>query len=103
MAGVERKTCTLKERVRARRSKMPYKKIPKIMTSDLVKDVAGWLNQFPTKSSLIPTMGARTLITGVQYDYKLHCRVEFGQYCQVHKDEDRKIVWSWRGPLEPLL
>ena len=90
MGGTERKTRTLKERVRARRSQMPYTKLPKVMTSDLVKDVVSWLNQFPTKSSLIPTMGARPLITGVHYDYRLHCRVEFGQYCQVHEDKGRK-------------
>ena len=90
VAGIERKTRTLKERVRARRSQMPYLKIPKIMTSDLVRDVVAWLNQFPTKSSLIPSMGARTLITGVQFDYHLHCRVEFGQYCEVHEDRDKK-------------
>ena len=29
VAVVERKTCTLKERLRARRSKIPYKKLPK--------------------------------------------------------------------------
>ena len=69
---------------------MPYTKLPKVMTSDLVKDVVFWLNQFPTKSSLVPTMVARPLITGVHYDYLLHCMVEFGQYCQVHEDKDRK-------------
>ena len=26
----------------------------------------------------------------MHYDYLLHCRVEFGQYCQVHEDKDRK-------------
>ena len=52
---------------------MPFKKLPKVMTSDLVKDVVSWLNQFPNKSSLIPTVGARSLITGVQFDFLLHC------------------------------
>ena len=90
VSGIERKTRTLKERVRARRSQIPYKRIPKVMTSDLVRDVVSWLNQFPNKSSLIPTIGAGPLITGVQYDYQTHCRVEFGQYCEVHEDSDRK-------------
>ena len=93
VVGIGRKTCTLKERVRTRQSKMPYTRIPRIMTSDLVKDVVSLLNQFPTKSSLVPTMGARPLITGVHFDYHLHCRVEFGQYCEVHEDTDRKTVW----------
>ena len=60
------------------------------MTVDLAKDVVAWLNTFPSKTSLLPYIGMRTLITGVQFDYRLHCRVEFGQYCQVHKDKDRK-------------
>ena len=80
----------LKEQVRARRTALPYSKIPIIMSVDLAKDVVAWLNSFPSKSSLLPYVGMRTLMTGVQYDYKLHCQVEFGQYCQVHKDKDRK-------------
>ena len=88
--GIERKTRTLKERVRAGRSQMPFKKIPKVMTSDLVKDVVSWLNRFHNKSSMIPTVGARSLITGVQFDFLLHCQVEFGQYCEVHEDQDIK-------------
>ena len=90
VAGVEQKTRLLKERMRSKRTSLPYKKIPIIMTVDLAKDVVAWLNSFPSKTSLLPYMGTRTLITGVQFDYKLHCRVEFGQYCQVHKDKDRK-------------
>ena len=90
VSGIERKTRVLKERVRARRSALPYKKMPIIMTVDLAKDVVSWLNSFPSKSALMPNVGVRSLITGVQFDYNLHCRVEFGQYCQVHEDKDRK-------------
>ena len=75
---------------------MPFTKIPMVMTSDLVWDVVAWLNQFPNKNILNPTMGARSLITGVQFDFLLHCRVEFGQYCEVHKDKDIKTVLKWR-------
>ena len=77
VAGIERKTRVLKERVRARRSALPYKKRA-IVTIDLVKDVVAWLNSFPSKSALIPSVGVRSLITGVQFDYNLHCCVEFG-------------------------
>ena len=90
MAGIECKTRVLKERVRARRSALPYDKLPIIVTIDLVKDVVTWLNSFPSKSALVPSVGVRSLITGVQFDYNLHCRVEFGQYCEVHEDKDRK-------------
>ena len=67
---------------------MPYRRIPKVMTSDLVRDMVGWSNQLPNKSSLIPTVGAGPLITGVQYDYQTHYRVEFGHYYKVHEDKD---------------
>ena len=69
---------------------MPYQRLPAIMTSDLVRDVVAWFNQFPSRNSVISTVGMRQLMTGVQFDYRIHCRVEFGQYCQVHEDKDRK-------------
>ena len=90
VAGIERETRVLKEWVRARWSTMPYQKIPIIMITELAKDVVTWLNSFPSKSSLVQTVGVRALITGVNFDYALHCWAEFGQYCQVHEDKDRK-------------
>ena len=47
VAGIERKTRVVKARVRARWSVLPYKKIPVIMTVEMVKDVITWLNSFP--------------------------------------------------------
>lgn len=60
------------------------------MVSELTKDVVSWLNQFPSKSCVVRNAGPQTLMTGQQFDYKIHCRVEFGQYCQVHEDKQAK-------------
>ena len=90
VAGVERKTRLLKERIRCRWSQLPYEKIPSLMVSELAKDVVGWLNQFPTKSGIYSNVGLRTIMSGIQYDYRKHCRVEFGQYYQVHEDKENK-------------
>lgn len=86
VAGIERKTRVLKEQVRARWSVMPYSKIPRIMVTELVKDVVAWLNIFLCKGGMSRVLGPRAIMTGIQFDYRLHCRVEFGQYCQVHED-----------------
>ena len=61
VSGIERKTRLLKERVRARRSALPFKKIPIIMTVDLTKDVVSWLNRFPSKLLLMPNIGVKSL------------------------------------------
>lgn len=73
VVGIERTTTVLKETVRARWSVMPYNKIPIIMITELAKDVVTWLNSFPSKSSMISTMGVKALVTGVHFNYRTHC------------------------------
>ena len=68
----------------------PLQKMPVIMVIELVKDIVSWLNQFPSKGCIVPNMGPRTYLTGEVYDYKLHCKAEFGHYCQGHDDPDAK-------------
>jgi hypothetical protein len=86
--AIERQIRTIKERVRAQRSRLPFKKLPKALIEGLVLDSIKWLNTFPTKGGLSKQYGARTLLTGVKLDFNIHCRIEIGSYAQVHEEPD---------------
>ena len=45
-----------------------------------------WLNAFPPKSGVSESLIPHTLLTGVKFDYKCHCKLSFGAYAQVHED-----------------
>ena len=87
VADIERFIRVIKERARAMRSSMPYKKIPKRLIQAIIAHCCRWLNVFPPKNS-ISSISPRTLITGVKLDYSKHCRIEVGAYAQVHEETD---------------
>jgi len=83
---VERQIRVVKERVRGLYHALPYQVIPKVMMVHLAYYVVGWLNNFPVKGGVSKTLSPRALITGVQLDHNKHCRLEFGEYVQVHEE-----------------
>ena len=50
-----------------------------------------WLNMFPRKGAISPTMSPRTLLTGLTMNYNRHCRLEFGEYVQTHEEHDNSL------------
>ncbi len=47
-----------------------------------------WLNAFPPKGGVSPTISPRSLISGVPLDFKKHCQLAFGSYAQTHHELD---------------
>ena len=55
------------------------------MLVEIVNNCALWLNMFPPKGG-IRSASPRTLITGIQLDYKKKYRLTFGSYVKVHEE-----------------
>ena len=85
---IERQIRVIKERARARRSRLPFDKLPKLLISDMLMDIVTWLNNFPPKGGISKTISPRMLLTGVKFDYNKHCKVEFGSYVQTHEEHE---------------
>ena len=89
VGDIERFIRTIKERVRATFSRLPYKKyIPKLIISHLLGNAMTWLNSFPPTSGISDTISPRTLMTGVRMDFNKHCWIEFGAYAQTHEEDE---------------
>ena len=65
---IERRIRVVKERVRATKAMLPFKKTPKAMIIESVFNATLWLNSFPSKNSLSKTMSPRSIVTGILID-----------------------------------
>jgi hypothetical protein len=54
-----------------------------------------WLNAFPVKSGISQTFSPRELLLRWRLDYKKHCRVLPGTYCEVH---DKPVPTNMMAP-----
>jgi hypothetical protein len=78
---VERQIRFLKERIRAVRLMIPYKKIPKWFTIEMVHKVTMLINSLPKKNGIHLILSPREIVTGK----KCRCpSIKIGQYVQGH-------------------
>ena len=85
---VERYIRTIKERVRAIASVLPFRQYPPCLIAEMVYNAVFWLNTFPHKDGVHATISPRTLITGLGIDINKHCKLPFSTYVQVHEEGD---------------
>ena len=86
---IERYIRTVKERIRAQWSRLPYRaKMPRLITIELVKQSVAWLNSFPPKGGVSETLSPRVIMTGIKMDCKKHCRMPFGDCAQAYEKTD---------------
>jgi hypothetical protein len=92
--SVERQIRFLKERIRAVRLMMPYTKLPKRFTIEMVHRVTMLINSLPKQNGLHSIISPREIVTGK----KFRCpSIRIGQYVQGHTggtnstDQERSI------------
>ena len=90
---IERLIRTVKDPVRSAGATMTFKHISKLMIVHLVASVIFWLNAFPPSTpgvELSYTKGPGQLILGNTVDYKKFCRLQTGEYVQVHQEDETR-------------
>lgn len=80
---VERSIRTLKERTRAAIHGLPFKRHPTQLIIANVRHHNSWLNRFSAKDGVSSTLSQRQIVWGDSPDFALHCRLEFGSYCEI--------------------
>jgi hypothetical protein len=83
---IERRIRTVKERVRGLVHTIPFQKIPTIMIVHIAVFSVMWLNFFPPKGGISPTLSPQTILTQIRIDHDKHCWLLFGAYAQVHAE-----------------
>ena len=72
------------ERTRGLIAALPFTHIPRRMKIEFVYFIVLCLNAFPVKSGVSGTYSPRELVLHRKLDYKKHCQVFPGSYCEVH-------------------
>ena len=74
----------MKKRVRAVCSVLPFMMLHKLIVTNAVYYAVLWLNAFPVKSGISDKMSPRAVVTCTNLNWKKHCQLTFGTYCEVH-------------------
>ena len=75
---------TIKERTWWVIATLPFKRIPRRLKIKFVYFVVLWLNAFPVQSRISDVYSPQELLVRWQLDYKKHCCVLPGSYCEMH-------------------
>jgi hypothetical protein len=97
VSEAERTIQTAKERIRGLLATLPFSHVPKRMKIEFIYFVILWLNAFPVKSRISQTISLRELLMRWRLDYKKHCRVQPGTYCEVHDEPVPTNTMAWRS------
>ena len=88
---IERYIRTIKERTRSTWHSMPFEYVPRIIVIHLVHNAVFWLNAFPSPSGISAKHSPQYLMTGKKIDRKLHARLEFREYVQMHEEHSNDM------------
>jgi len=86
ISKAERSIRTIIERLRGIASTLPFEFIPRRLKMEFIYFVVLWLNAFPTKSRISATYSSQGPLVCWKLDYKKHCRVLPGTYCETHDE-----------------
>jgi hypothetical protein len=99
VGDIERFIRTLKERMRAIYTTLPFKHVPPRVVIEMAKHAVYWLNAFHHPNGVSNSLSPRTIITGQTVDFNWHCKYEFGQYVQTHEQHDKGMAPRTIGAL----
>ena len=99
VGDIERFIRTVKERMRAIYNTLPFHKVPTRLVAEMAKACVFWLNSLPPHSNFGNELSPRTIVTGQKLDFKRHCRFQFGEYVQTHKEHDNSMMSRTVGAL----
>ena len=82
---------TIKERSRGIYNNIPFQKLPGQIIVYFISLVIFWLNALPPSPSIVRDLRPQHITTGIMVDYVKYCRLQFGEYAQVHETQDNVI------------
>jgi hypothetical protein len=86
MSEAEQGIRMIKERVRGLIMMLPFEHILGRMKIEFIYFCILWLNVFPVHSGISAMHSPRELMVRWKLDYKRHCQVVPGTYCEVHNE-----------------
>jgi hypothetical protein len=96
VSEAERMIWMVKERTRGLLATLPFLKIPRRMIIKFVYFMVLWINAFPVKTGISTQCSPwEELLVWWRLDYKKHCWVPPGTYCEVHDEPVPMNTMTW--------
>ena len=73
--------------------------MPRQLVIEMVYAANYCLNMFPRPGGMSKTLSPRTLLTGQSWSYTTHCKLEFDNYVQTHKEHDNSMATRTIGAI----
>ena len=84
VGDIERLIHVIEERVRSIRAGLPFRRLPRWVLIKMVTFVMFWFNSFSPKGGVSRIYSPCTIVMGTTVSQRLHCRLPFGSYSEVH-------------------
>ena len=84
VGDIERLIHVIEERVRSIRAGLPFRRLPRWVLIKMVTFVMFWFNSFSPKGGVSRIYSPCTIVMGTTVSQRLHCRLPFGSYAEVH-------------------
>ncbi|KAL7463813.1 hypothetical protein ACHAXS_004166 [Conticribra weissflogii] len=88
VGDIEQQIQTIKEQCQGITNTLLFKKMPAQMMVELIYFCTMWLNALPNKNGVSAEYSPREIVVRQAVNYKKHCQVPFGVYCEVFEDQD---------------
>jgi len=62
------------------------------MLIEMVMASVFWLNMFPPIDGVSDKLSPQAIVTGMTFDYNMHCQEEFGACVQTHEEHDNSMA-----------
>eukprot|EP00956_Cyclotella_meneghiniana_P039836 scaffold180856_cov40-Cyclotella_meneghiniana.AAC.1 len=102
VGDIERGIRFIEERARSTVSELPFKHcMPDVFIIHLVYFVVMWINAFVADNGVSSVYSPKEIVTGLKFDFKLHCKARFGAY--VEASEDAEITNTIKDRTQPCI
>ena len=99
VGNVEQCIQTIKERMQAVYNTLPYRQMPPRLIIEMAKHAVFWLNAFRQPNGIGGNRSPRSIVVGTNINYSRHCKYQFGEYVQTHKEHDNSMMPRMIGAL----
>ena len=71
---------------------LPYRQVPLHLIIEMAKHTVFWLNAFWQPNGIGGNQSPQSIVVGTNINYSRHCKYQFGEYVQTHKEHDNSMM-----------
>ena len=78
---------------------LPFDQLPHQLILEIAFNEVFWINCYPHKDGIHNTFSPLTIVTGSNIDFNKHCRLQLGEYVQIHEKHNNSLFPRTAGAI----